>query len=215
METNLSTRFSVYYKSAFTSPAEVFSRLLQDERKLTLAFMFMLVPVFLYTLMYVFLNIANGAPSTFTPWLNIPKDSYYFYNQFLLAPSMIFSWFTAASVVQLLSRAFGGQGSFEETLAMLGLSISVALWSTLVHDLTMSFLSAIHVIDARAHEIAMNTPTIWRSVLWICFLVYFIWFPALFSKSVQSVHKLKKGPALAIGISGFVVFQLIFVIFNR
>ena len=215
MEATLSKRFRNYYAAAFTRPAEVFASLLHDERKVTMAFMFMLVPTFLYTLMYVFLNIANGAPSTFTPWLNISKDSYYFYNQFLLAPSMIFSWFTAASVVQLLSRAFGGSGTFEDTLSMLGLSISVALWSTLVHDLTMSFLSAIHVIDARAHEIAMNTPTIWRSILWICFLVYFIWFPSLFSKSVQSVHKLKKGPALAIGIIGFVVFQLIFVIFNR
>jgi len=215
METTLSKRFRGYYTAAFTRPAEVFATLLQDERRITLAFLFMLIPLLLYTLMYVFLNIANGAPSTFTPWLNISKDNYYFYNQFLLAPSMLLCWFSAASVVQMLSRAMGGRGTFEDTLCLLGLSISVALWSTLVHDLTMSFLSAIHVIDARAHEIAMNSPTIWRSILWLCFLAYFIWFPALFSKSVQSVHKLKKGPALFIGIVGFVVFQLIFVIFNR
>lgn len=45
----------------------------------------MLIPLVFYPLMYDFLYQGGGAPSTFTPWLNITRENYYFYNQFLLA----------------------------------------------------------------------------------------------------------------------------------
>jgi hypothetical protein len=208
-------KFIEYYGNAFLKPRRTFELLLLDNSRFSLGFFFMLIPVVFYTVMYVMLTIGEGAPSTFTPWLNITKEHYYFYNQFLLAPSLLMSWFLAAGVIQVLSRLMNGKGSFEDTLTILGLSISVALWSTLVHDLAMSFLSAIHVIDAHAHEIAMNSPTPWRTILWCCFLAYFIWFPLLFAKGIAAVHKLKTGSATFIGFIGFIVFQLVFLIFNR
>ena len=165
--------------------------------------------------MYVMLYLGHGAPSTFTPWLNIPKEQYYFYNMFLVAPSMILAWFAAAAYVQVVSRALGGNGTFEATLALLGLSISVAMWTTLLHDLTMSFLSATQIIDARQHEIAMNTPTVWRTILWVCFAAYFFAFTALFYKTVRVVHKSGRIASFLIGFSGFLLFQVIFLIFNR
>jgi uncharacterized BrkB/YihY/UPF0761 family membrane protein len=79
----------------------------------------------------------------------------------------------------------------------------------------MSFFSAVRVIDARQHEIAMNTPTVWRTVLWICFAVYFAAFLVLYSKSVRVVHGLSVARSVLIGAAGFVLFQLVFVIFNR
>ena len=178
-------------------------------------FLYMLIPLILYTLMYFMLNYGHGAPSTFTPWLNISKENYYFYNQFLIAPSLILSWFAAASTIQVISRALKGKGSFEATLAILGLSISVAMWSTLIHDLVMSFSSATGIVNAKDHEIAMNSPTIWRTILWICFTIYFLAFIYLFYKSVRIVHKLSKASSLIIGTIGFFLFQLIFLIFNR
>jgi hypothetical protein len=178
-------------------------------------FVYMLIPTCLYTLMYVMLHLGHGAPSTFTPWLNIPKEQYYFYNQFLAAPSMVLAWFAAAAYVQVVSRAVGGKGTFEETLALLGLSISVAMWTTLLHDLAMSFLSATQIIDARQHEIAMNTPTVWRTILWICFAAYFFAFTVLFYKTVRVAQKTGKIVSFFIGFTGFVLFQGIFLIFNR
>jgi hypothetical protein len=204
-----------YYCTTFLRPQRTFNALLGDKKHYAYGFLFMLIPVCGYTLMYVFLTIGNGAPSVFTPWLNIPKENYYAVNRFLLAPSMIISWFMAAAVVQVLSRWAKGTGTFEQTLALLGLSISVAMWGTLVHDLVMSFLSSVRVIDAREHEIAMNSPTIWRTLLWISMGIYLAAFLLLFSKTVKAVHKLSSGPAIIIGTAGFIVFQLMFVLFNR
>lgn len=94
-------------------------------------------------------------------------------------------------------------------------SISIAMWGKLIHDLPMSFLSAVGVIDSRQHEIAMNSPTIFRSILWICYLIYFIAFFILFPLSVRVVHRLNWIKSIAIGSLAFIIFQTIFLIFNR
>ena len=202
------------YIETFYYPSGSFSAVLSGNYFRN-GFLFMVIPAGLYTLMYIMLNLGNGAPSTFTPWLNIPKDHYYFYNQFLAAPSMFLAWFVAAAYLQTICHFAKGKGSFEQTLAILGLSISVAMWSTLLHDLIMSFLSAIHWIDARKHEIAMNSPTIWRTILWICFALYFFAFIALFYRTVRIVHGLNKIKSMLFGLSAFLLFQCIFLIFSR
>lgn len=203
------------YIYTIVQPRKSFERLINSANYFQLSFLYILIPIVGYTFMYIFLTIGHGAPSVFTPWLNIPKESYYAINRFLLAPSMILTWITASSVIQILARFFKGAGTFEQTLAVIALSISVAMWGGLIHDLPMSFFSAIGVIDARQHEIDMNSPTIFRTLLWICYSIYFIAFFILFSISVKTVHKLNWLKSILIGSVAFIVFQFIFLIFNR
>jgi len=164
---------------------------------------------------YIFLPIGNGAPSEFTPRLNISKETYYSVNRFLLAPSMILSWFTSTVIIKIISHSFKGAGTFEQTLSVIALSISIAMWGGLIHDLPMSLLGAIGVIDARQHEIDMNSPTIFRTLLWMCYSIYIIAFLILFPMAVRVVHKLNVTKSILIGWTGFIFYQLIFVIFNR
>jgi hypothetical protein len=79
----------------------------------------------------------------------------------------------------------------------------------------MSFCSAAGFINAAQHEIAMNTPTIWRTILWICFAVYFFAFLVLFYKTVRAVHQLNGIRSFIIGTIGFILFQIVFLVFNR
>jgi hypothetical protein len=210
----MNSHISNYLKTTY-KPRKALEELIMQDNLYKRSLVYISVPIVCYTLLYVFLTIANGAPSTLTPWLNIPKDDYYSINRFLLAPSMIICWFTATSFIQVVSRLTGGTGTFEQTLSAISLSISIAMWGGLIHDLPMSFLSAIGVIDARQHEIAMNSPTIFRTILWICYLIYFIAFFILFPLSVKVVHKLNWIKSIAIGSLTFIIFQTIFLIFNR
>lgn len=196
-------------------PKLAFEKLLANKNSFSLSFIFILFPTVGYTLIYIFLTIAHGAPSVFTPWLNISKDSYYSVNRFLAAPSMILCWLTAAALIHVLSHSFKGSGTFEQTLSVIALSISICMWSALLHDLPMSFLSAIGTIDARQHEIAMNSPTVFRTLLWIFYTTYFFAFLILFPLSVRVVHKLSVIKSILIGWTGFICFQTIFLIFNR
>lgn len=203
------------YLRTVIKPRKTFEALLVNEKSFSLGFAFILIPIVAYTLMYIFLTLGNGAPSVFTPWLNIPKEDYYSINRFLLAPSMILCWIVASALIQILSRMFKGTGTFEQSLTIIALCISISMWGGLIHDLPMSFLSAIGVIDARQHEIDMNSPTIFRTLLWICYSIYFISFLILFPLAVKVVHKLSLPKSIVIGWSSFISFQLIFLIFNR
>lgn len=203
------------YFRTIIKPTSSFEKLLNNEKYFSLSFLYIAIPIVAYTIMYIFLTIAHGAPSTLTPWLNISKADYYEINRFLLAPSMILSWWTATTFIHILSRSAKGTGTFEQTLAVISLSISIAMWGGLIHDLPMSFFSAVGVINAKQHEIAMNSPTIFRTLLWTCYSVYFIAFFVLFPISVRVVHKLNWLKSILIGFFGFVIFQLIFLIFNR
>jgi len=203
------------YLQTIIAPGRSFEKVIAGNKYLQLSFIYILIPIVAYTLIYVFLTIANGAPSVFTPWLNIPKETYYSVNRFLLAPSMLLCWLATSAAAQVLSRLFRGTGTFEQTLVVLALSISIAMWGGLIHDLPMSFLSAIGVINAREHEIAMNSPTIFRTLLWIAYSVYLIAFLVLFSLAIKTVHKLYWHKSIIIGTLSFIIFQLIFLIFNR
>ena len=207
--------FRKTYFGAFVRPVKAFERLLSDNNYFALGFLFIMIPIVAYTMMYIFLTIGHGAPSVFTPWLNIPKDEYYAINRFILAPSMMLCWIAAGGLMQILARAFSGSGSFEQTLAVIALSISIAMWGGLIHDLPLSFLSATGVIDARQHEIDMNSPTIFRTLLWICYSIYFVAFLTLFPLAIKVVHKLSTAKSILIGWTGFICFQLIFLVFNR
>jgi hypothetical protein len=107
----MKNEFWSYYFRAFIKPQRTFNLFISDPNSYRFGFLYMLIPVTGYTLMYIFLTIGDGAPSVFTPWLNIPKENYYAINRFLLAPSMIMSWFLAAVVIQILSRWAKGSGS--------------------------------------------------------------------------------------------------------
>jgi hypothetical protein len=171
--------------------------------------------MFLYTMVYVNLTIGGGAPSSFTPWLAIPKESYYYFDRFLLAPSMLICWISAAGIVQLASKPFGGSGSFEDTLSVLGFSIGIACLASLLHDFPDTFLGAIGAIDLREYEVILNSPTIWRSILWLCYGTSFILFVVLFWKAVGAVQRIRPIPALFVGLLGFVTYQTLFLVFNR
>lgn len=207
--------FIATYIQAIYKPVTTIENLVARDSLMRFSFTCIAIPIAGYTAMYIFLTMANGAPSVLTPWLNISKENYYAVNRLLLAPSMLICWCTATSFVQISSRISGGTGTFEQTLAAIALSISIAMWGALLHDLPMSFLSAIGVIDAKQHEIDMNTPTVFRTILWMFYSIYFIAFLVLFSISVRVVHRLSLLRSIVIGCCAFIIFQVIFLIFNR
>ncbi|MCU0454458.1 MAG: hypothetical protein MUE68_12465 [Bacteroidetes bacterium] len=207
--------FGQYYRGIVLRPTATLTSLMADDRRLRFGLMALGINVVLYTWVYVNLTIGGGAPSAFEPWLAIPKEVYYFYNQFILAPSMVGCWILSAGVIQLASKPFGGRGTFEGTLAGLGFAISIACLASLAHDLPDTFLGAIGLLDLKAYEVALNTPTIWRTILWTCYVSSFVLFFFLFWKVTRVVQQIRNGPAFVIGSTAFVIYQVTFLVFNR
>jgi hypothetical protein len=207
--------FGDYYLGTILRPRRTFAALMADPRRLRFGLLALAIGMALYTLVYVFLVAGGGAPSSFTPWLAIPRELYYSYNRYILAPSMFGCWLLAAGVGQLLSRLFGGQGTFEDMLSVFGFGISIALLASVLHDLPDSFLGAIGLLDLAAYEVVLNSPTIWRVILLTLYSLSFLWFIVLFSLGVSAAQRIRRGPAILVGVLAFLVYQGVFFIFNR
>jgi hypothetical protein len=203
------------YKAFFVRPRETAAALVADRRRLSLGLVAFLVPVVGYLVVYLGLGRSGAYPSKFSPWLAIPAEEYYRWNVWLVAPSMFAAWLLASAVVQLASRPLGGTGQFEGTAAALGYACSAAHWTLLPHDLLVGILGGLHVIDGRAHEHAMNQPTLARTLLWTFLALYLVAFPWFFGQAVAGAQDLKGARAAFLGLLGFVVYQLVFVVFNR
>lgn len=218
MNNTLSTTtmsFKDYLIGTLIRPRQTFNSLVTDSRRLKFGLLAISINAIAYTLVYIFLNLGGGAPSTFEPWLAVPKDVYYFYNQFWLAPSMFGCWILAAGVAHLLSSLFSGKGTFEDTLSVFGFGITIATFFALLHDLTDSFLGAIGVLDLRWYEVALNSPTIWRTILLTLYSIGIIMLFVLQIKGIRSSQKIKMGPAIFIGSAAAIVYQGLFFVFNR
>lgn len=207
------TSFPRYYFNVIIRPRRTFDVLVTDPRRLRFGLLALAITAILYTFVYVFLILGGGQP--FKPWLAIPDDVYYRYNVFFAAPSMFLAWILAAGATQLLGHLVAGKGSFEDTLSVLGFGISIASWSTLIHDLLTSFLGGVHIIDQREYEHMLNSPTLWRTILWIQFAIYLVWFLLLFAKGIGAAQRIRRSPAILMAVLAFLVYQLFFFIFNR
>jgi len=207
--------FTGYLVGTLLQLCKTFDLLMSDERRLKFGLAAISINAIVYTLVYVFLTIGGGAPSSFTPWLAVPKDVYYSYNRFWLAPSMVGGWILAAGVAHLLSKLFSGRGSFEDTLSALVFGVLVATSFATLHDLTDSFLGAIGVLDLRWYEVALNFPTIWRMILLTLYGIGLFMLALLSIKSVGASQKIKGEPALFVGLVTAIVYQVMFLVFNR
>jgi hypothetical protein len=211
----LRTAFLRYYLWYFARPARTVRSLLQDGRRVRFAAFAVLIPATGYTVMYVCAWLAGGSPSTFKPWLAIPIAQYFKYDIFIVAPSMFLCWVLASGVIQLVSRLFSGTGSFEDTAVALGFGIGTATWATLAHDLTDAALGLLGIIDMNAYEAALNGPTFWRGLLWTLYSIYFLWFVVLFAKGLRAVHGLNWPRSILLAVMALVVYQGVFLVFNR
>ncbi len=209
----MKAKFPQYYAGVLFRPGKTFSDLLSEKRKLRFSLYAVSITAIVYTFVYVFLVFGGGLP--FKPWLNIEPELYYRYNVFFCAPSMFLGWTLAAACVHLICRLKSNRGSFEELYCLFGFGLSIASWATGLHDLISSFLGAVHIIDQREYEAALNAPTVWRTLLWIQMTAYLVLFIIYFSVAVQTVYGLERRLSIIPGILGFLVYQFFFLIFNR
>jgi hypothetical protein len=207
--------FIALYLGAFVRPRRALEALLTAPKRGQYAALAVALTGIAYGLVYFFLARNGGRPTVFHPWLAIPAESYYRFNQYVIVPSILLAWVSAAGFTHLTARALGGTGSYEDTLIVLGFGLSLASWWTGVHDVVTTGLGFFGVLDQRAYEDAMSSPTPFRTMLWILMAGYATWFLLMFTRGVGAAHRLPVGRSATAGLVGFVVYQLLFVVFNR
>ena len=191
-----------YLVLTFAHPQETLAELVGDRRGRAFAGLALGTVAVLYSLTEWFLYLQHYE-SVPPPFLRIPTDEYYAWAALFCAPAIVGGWLLATGAVQLVSRALGGQGRFEDLASALAWSTGVATLFTVVPDFASSALGVYETWD----------PT---GLSWVLFVsLYIVAFGVLYTSAVRAVHGLGLRSALLVGLGGFVLYQGFVFLFIR
>ncbi len=188
--------------------------LLAEPRRLRSGFVAVLSVGLGYAACIALIALSGGTPSP--PWLAIPRADYFAWEALFVCPVTVLCWILAAGVVHLLGRLAGGQGSFDDTLALLGFAVALPTLISLIPDTARSVLTATGVQSRPAWEAAIARPgnSDWL-VLWGYMLGYFLGLFILFPLAVATAQRLHGWPALRVGGAGALTYAGVYLIFIR
>ncbi len=113
-------KFWSYCWGTIACPRGTFKYTTGEGNKVAYGFAAVMVLSILYSVS-VLIGYGKGlSPVGYEPFLRIPAESYYLWQTFFTIPVGLIGWILFVGSAQLLSRTLGGQGTFEDSLAVLG-----------------------------------------------------------------------------------------------
>lgn len=199
-----------YLLGTIFQPIPTFGKFLVDRQRLRYAWSGILLISVGYALVDAALSVAGHTPNP-EPFLRIPTGQYYFWLQFISLALYMTCWILAAASMHLLSKVFHGQGSFEDTLAVVGLTTAAATLATLIPDLITSFLGVTGIVEQKALD-----QFLWGTVYeWFYLGLYTLLFVLLYPLAVRAVQKIQVWQAVFVGVFGILVYSCFLFLFNR
>jgi hypothetical protein len=209
-----SSSTSAYLVRFLRHPRQTWTDLLLDPYRLRYGFFAVLLVGIGYGITEGGIALSGGTPSP--PWLAIPPADYFKWEALFSTPVTVACWLLAASVVYLLSKLFHGQGSFDDTAALLGFAIALATVISLIPDAARSVFTAAGVLNRAAWERAVAEPgTPDFLFLWAYMIAFVVALLSLFVVSIRAAQRLRGWPALVVGLLGAIVYQGVYFIFIR
>jgi hypothetical protein len=203
-----------YFAAFVRHPRRTWAQLLGDPAKLRYGFLAVLTVGLGYAVTVAGIAWSGGTPSP--PWLAIPPAEYFKWEVLFVAPVTALCWVLAGGVMHLLSKPLGGRGTFDDTLALLGFAIALPTFVSLIPDAIRALLTSFGVINRAAWERAVNEPGTADFVfLWAYMVAYVLALLWLFPIAVACSQRLRRWPAIVVGIVGAVVYQGVYFIFIR
>lgn len=199
-----------YLLGVIFQPITTFGKLLADRQRLRYAWSAILLISVGYALVDAALSVAGHIPNP-EPFLRIPTEQYYFWLQFMSLALYMTCWILAAASMHLLSKVFHGQGSFEDTLAVVGMATAAATLSTLIPDLITSFLGVTGIVEQKVLD-----QFLWGTAYqWLYLGLYTLLFVVLYPLAVRAVQKIQVWQAVLVSVFGILVYTSFLFLFNR
>jgi hypothetical protein len=187
-----------YFAGSVLHPHDTF-RLLMKERGIMVGFILTALKWVLCEF-YVYYLYSTDQVLFAQPWLNIPAESFRFYELFYYIPFGFILWILMAGLAQTLAGALGGTGSFENCLNIMGLVVFTPF-------VFIDGVDALYIIINRGDwSFIFNTVT--RSL-------YVLWSAALLSIGLKVTHKLSSARATSVSVLSSALSVLVNLIFIR
>jgi hypothetical protein len=128
-----------YFLLPIYHPGKYLRKLINDHYKVAYGLIIFLFLGFIYNLS-VFLAYQRGFGAQVEPFVKIPAENYYFWQQFFQIPLFLVTAILFAGTARLLSIAFNGQGTYEDIFAICCVALTLPMFLTLWLPETTYFL---------------------------------------------------------------------------
>lgn len=158
---------------------------------------------------------AFGADSVTLPaFLRIPEQQYYFIELIFLIPLFILTWLLAAGIAYLLSKALGGNGSFDALLGGFGLAMAVSAYFTLIPDYLQGILWTTGWVPFAEYQ-AITGSGMPLLVVWAYMLAYVLSHVILYALTVRHTQGLSRSRAAVVGLVAFLGSFAVWITYAR
>lgn len=207
-------KFLNYLLGTVIKPNDTFNRLVSDSKKLTQSFGAILLIGVLYTLTVIGLAVVRADISA-QAWGSIPADEYYCWEILFAMPVVILGWIMAAGIAQLMSKWFGGSGTFEGALAVLGFAVTIPMFVTWIPE-TIGTILILSGVMSHTDWIEMtSTPGFWQVFGLAYQLAAVAWYVFLFPVAIVQSQRLRWWRAIIVGVVTLAFFGLAMFTFIR
>lgn len=121
------------------SPKTAVTELASNPRAAFVGFKHIILLAVLYELAFALWALGD-ATVTMPAFLKIPEDRYYYYELIFAIPVFLIVWIVACGTAYLLSKAIGGNGSYDSILGGFGIAALISTYFTLIPDFIQGVL---------------------------------------------------------------------------
>ena len=195
------------------SPRTAITELASNPRAVFVGFKHILILAVLYELAFVLWALGD-ATVTMPAFLKIPEDRYYFYELIFAIPVFFIVWFVASGTAYLLSKAIGGNGSYDTMLGGFGIAALISAYFTLIPDFIQGVLWTTGWVPfAEYQEATSRGPLL--VLVWVYIVAYNVSHLVLYTVTIRYSQNLGILKSAIVAIISYFTSIGIFITFIR
>jgi hypothetical protein len=156
----------------------------------------------------------GGATPTIPAFLKIPEERYYFYQLIFYIPMFLVVWLLASGIAYLLSKAFGGSGSYDTILGGFGMAALISGYFALVPDFVQGILWTTGWISFAEYQ-ELTRSGFLAVIVWTYLSAYSIAYLLLYSATVRYSQNLSKPKSVVVAVIAYFVSVFLFMVIVR
>ena len=195
------------------SPKPTITRLASDPSAAFVGFKHVLLLAVLYELVIV-LWAFGGATPTIPAFLKIPDDQYYYYQLIFEIPMILIVWLLAGGIAYVLSKALGGNGSYDTILGGFGITALISFYFVLIPDFVQGLLWTTGWVPfAEYQEATSRGPLV--VLVWGYMLAFNVSYLALYTITIHYSQNLGKLKSAFVAAISFYASIAVFITITR
>ena len=195
------------------SPKTAIAKLENDPRAAFVGFKHVLFLAVLWEFALL-LWALGGATPTIPAFLKIPDEQYYFYQLIFYIPMFLVTWLLASDIAYMLSKAFGGSGSYDTILGGFGMAAFISGYFALIPDFIQGVLWTTGWVPFTEYQ-ELTSHGFLAVIVWGYLLAYSIAYLLLYSVTIHYSQNLSQSKSVIVAVSAYFVSVFFFMIIVR